>query len=75
MLKSCSGCGSSDFRLSHFRGEDVFQLVCFQYPVRCRTCRQRDYAFFWQALKIRRGTELRHQQALHDKQSRPPKKP
>lgn len=39
----CPSCGSGDFRPSRLRGEDIPLLLGLQYPVRCRTCRERMY--------------------------------
>ena len=39
----CFFCRSSNMRLSHFRLFDLPHLLTRQIPVRCRTCRERDY--------------------------------
>ena len=44
MEKNCQACGSSRFRLSHFRLSDLVRLIAFKYPVRCIACQQRSYA-------------------------------
>lgn len=55
MQKYCSGCGSTRFRLSHFRLEDVPWLLVLHYPIRCRECSHRTYAFVgWFAARARR---------------------
>jgi len=54
----CRNCGMSDFRLSRVQGRDLGRLLTLQYPVRCRTCRERRYVFILKALKIMRGAKL-----------------
>ena len=39
----CFFCRSSNVRLSHFRLFDLPRLLTLQIPVRCRSCRERDY--------------------------------
>ena len=39
----CYFCRSSDLRLSHFRLFDLRPLLSLKIPVRCRSCRERDY--------------------------------
>jgi len=56
----CKLCGSSDLHTSHFRLEDFALLFILQYPVRCRTCFERSYAFVWHVRKIARATRIRH---------------
>jgi hypothetical protein len=56
----CSHCGAGSFRTSHLRLVDIPRLLLFQYPVRCRTCRERDYAGLLLALNIRQAGKLRH---------------
>lgn len=52
----CSGCGSTNLRLSHFRIMfDLFRLPALQLPVRCRYCRERHYLNVLSALKLRVG--------------------
>lgn len=54
MQKLCGNCGSSDFRISHFRPFDFVRLLAGQYPVRCKRCQHRSYAFVLLALHYRR---------------------
>ena len=49
----CPYCGSSRFRLSHLRFSDLVHLLVVRYPVRCRLCRERMYAFLPDALRLR----------------------
>jgi hypothetical protein len=39
----CFFCRSSNVRLSHFRLFDLPWLLTRQIPVRCHSCRERDY--------------------------------
>ena len=59
-MLTCRICGSTDFRLSHFRSKDVFHLVRLSYPVRCRCCRTRDYVVVFKAVKIGHADRIRH---------------
>jgi hypothetical protein len=43
---------------------DLPRLLLLQYPVRCRTCRERDYAGLMLALNLRQAGRIRH---LEDK--------
>lgn len=54
MQKRCRTCGSSQFRISHFRITDFTRLFVLQYPVRCKVCQERSFAFFMVAVEIRR---------------------
>jgi len=38
---NCPYCGTPKFRTSRFRFGDVPRLVLLQFPVRCRSCRER----------------------------------
>ncbi len=60
MAFRCRICGRADFRLSRLRSRDLGRVLAFQYPVRCRTCRERFYVFALRALTIGRGA--RHPQ-------------
>lgn len=55
-------CGSTKFRLSHFRSEDLRFLAFLRFPVRCRACLQRDHVFLPTLLKIRQDAKLRHRE-------------
>lgn len=54
MRKRCRLCGSTDFRMSHFRAADIWQVICLLYPVRCNECLRRGSAFLPLALAYRR---------------------
>jgi len=60
MAFHCRGCGMSDFRLSHVRNKDLWRLLTLQYPIRCRTCRERSFVFVLKALQIVRDAKLLH---------------
>jgi len=45
----CPFCFSDHLRLSKFRLTDIGPLLALHYPLRCRDCRERVYAFIWQA--------------------------
>jgi len=54
----CSWCGSTSLRASRFQLPDLRQLLLLQYPVRCRTCRDRSYRFLpllWKLPKAARA--------------------
>jgi len=54
----CPSCRSSKFRPSKFRVRDIFKLLRFRYPVRCRYCRKRSFAPVPQLLGIYRAYKL-----------------
>ena len=49
----CRTCGMSDLRLSRVRIRDIGRVLALQYPVRCRTCRERSYVFILSAIRIK----------------------
>lgn len=51
---TCRNCGSSEFRASRFRSEDLGKLLFLRYPVRCRVCRERHFIFLPFALSLSR---------------------
>jgi len=55
----CRNCGWWNFRASRFRRADVYRLLLLQYPVRCRHCYERDYAFLLNLFKLK-GEESLH---------------
>jgi hypothetical protein len=65
MALRCRICGFSDFRTARFRRSDIARLLLLQYPVRCRNCRERAYAFVLRVFKIRRDAEIRHSETRH----------
>jgi len=58
MAFHCRICGMPDFRLSHLRSRDLGRLLTLQYPVRCRTCRERHFVFILRTFKIMRDAKL-----------------
>jgi hypothetical protein len=56
----CRNCGSTRFRISHFRiFSDTIRLPLLQYPVRCLICRHRDYVFIPRLFQRRREIPAR----------------
>lgn len=55
----CQYCGSTKLRTSRLRVGDVVRLLLFQYPVRCRACRERDYAGLMLAVGLRQAEKAR----------------
>ena len=51
----CDRCGTTNFRTSRLRLEDIMRLLAFGYPVRCRTCYTRLYVSLMLALRMRRA--------------------
>ena len=58
----CKLCGSKKFRVSRLRIPDLYKLLCFRYPVRCRTCYRRVFVNLIVARGIRRENQLRHEE-------------
>ncbi len=54
----CLWCESSKMRTSRLRMDDLLHLLQLQYPVRCRTCGQRDYASIFICWKLPRRQQL-----------------
>jgi hypothetical protein len=48
----CRSCGSANLRTSRFQLPDLSHLLRLQYPVRCRSCRERSYRFLFLLWKI-----------------------
>ena len=48
----CSSCGSANLRTSRFQLPDLRRLLLLQYPVRCRSCRDRSYRFLFLLWKL-----------------------
>jgi hypothetical protein len=53
-LPVCRSCGSQEFRLSHLRRGDLSRLLILRYPIRCKICKERDFAFLGVAFYLRR---------------------
>jgi hypothetical protein len=58
----CRRCGSTDFRTSRFRLQDLRRLLFLQLPVRCRSCQLRTFTFLPNLFKIRRDAKLRRRE-------------
>jgi hypothetical protein len=56
-LPICRSCGSEDFRISHLRPSDFRKLLTLRYPIRCRVCKERDFAFLGSVLFFRRKSK------------------
>lgn len=56
----CRFCGSEKLRTSRFRGTDLFRILLFEYPIRCRECDMRGYTTILQALHIRHFRKMHH---------------
>jgi len=56
----CPHCGATSFRTSRIRLSDLPRLLLLQYPVRCRTCRERDFTGLMLALNLRQAGRVRH---------------
>jgi DNA-directed RNA polymerase subunit RPC12/RpoP len=50
----CYQCGSDFLRISHFRGDDVMELLRFHWPVRCRSCSERQFISMFNLPLLRR---------------------
>lgn len=61
----CTHCGSTSFRVSRFRKSDIPRLLLFQFPVRCRQCRERSFAGIMFALNLRQASKARHREVPH----------
>ena len=57
----CPSCGSSKFRTSRLRSSDFSKLLALQYPVRCKVCKERSFAFFVTALFLPRKARKKQQ--------------
>lgn len=71
----CPGCGATDLRTSRLRLSDLPRLLIFQYPIRCRACRERRYTGLLRALHLRRDARARRieeQARKHDHVSHKP---
>ena len=56
----CILCGSTSFRVSRLRKSDIPRLLLFQFPIRCRQCRERSFAGIMFALNLRQASKARH---------------
>lgn len=67
----CTHCGAANLRTSRLRLLDIPRFLLFQYPVRCRNCRERDYIGFLLALNLRQAARVRRseERAKRDEQT------
>jgi hypothetical protein len=50
----CYQCGSSQLRASHFRSDDLTELLLLHWPVRCRSCSERQFVSIFSVPLLRR---------------------
>ncbi len=62
----CTQCGSNHLRTSRFRFADLARLLLFQYPVRCRVCRERTHVGLLHALNLRQSEKIRRRESRVD---------
>jgi hypothetical protein len=53
-MRQICKCQVPRIRLSRLRLSDLWRLLAFGYPVRCRRCNTRGYTDLLQAIRIRR---------------------
>jgi hypothetical protein len=56
----CRSCGSQEFRLSHPRRGDLSRLLTLRYPIRCKVCKERDFAFMGVLFFLRHGRKKKN---------------
>jgi DNA-directed RNA polymerase subunit N (RpoN/RPB10) len=57
----CYSCGSANLRTSRFQLPDLSRLLQLQYPIRCRSCRERSYRFLsllWKLPKAAKANRI-----------------
>jgi DNA-directed RNA polymerase subunit RPC12/RpoP len=50
----CYQCGSEFLRRSHFRSDDLTELLRLHWPVRCRSCSERQFVSVFRIMSLRR---------------------
>jgi hypothetical protein len=50
----CYQCGSSRLRASHFRSDDLTELLLMRWPVRCRSCSERQFVSIFSLILLGR---------------------
>ena len=60
----CRNCGMLSFRRSRLRNTDLVRLLLLQYPVRCRKCLERTYAFIFELFTLKSVGDERSQDPL-----------
>jgi hypothetical protein len=58
----CPQCGSNHLRTSRLRSSDFPRLLLFQYPVRCRVCRERMHVGLLLALNLKQSEKIRRRE-------------
>jgi DNA-directed RNA polymerase subunit RPC12/RpoP len=48
----CYQCGSQYLRRSHFRGDDMMELLRLHWPVRCRSCSERQFVSIFKLMTL-----------------------
>jgi hypothetical protein len=48
----CYQCGSGNLRMSHFRGDDAMELLRLNWPVRCRSCSERQFVSIFKLFRL-----------------------
>ncbi len=61
---NCPYCGTPKFRTSRVRFSDIPRLALFQFPVRCRLCRERFHVGFSLALHLLQSQRVREREEL-----------
>lgn len=56
---NCPYCGTPKFRTSRLRLSDLPRLALFQFPVRCRICRERFHVGLSLALNLMQSQRVR----------------
>jgi ribosomal protein L33 len=64
MSLACRNCGVRNFRLSRFRKTDLVRVLLLQFPVRCRECRERGYAFILDIFKLKSARNDRRSDSI-----------
>ena len=59
---NCPYCGTPKFRTSRVRLSDIPRLALFQFPVRCRLCRERFHVGFSLALHLLQSQRIRERE-------------
>jgi hypothetical protein len=60
----CRHCRVQNLRISRFRKTDLVRMLLLRYPVRCRECLERDYAFILDVFKLKSGKNDRRSDSI-----------
>ena len=69
---NCPQCGSNHLRTSRIRPSDIPRVFLFQWPVRCRVCRERSYIGFVLALNLKQSEKVRRREERSRKNTTTP---